>query len=80
MNDKEEIKLVAGFLASALDIEDSMSESVYGGFLKRETWPANLSDGDFRLIKENLFILIEETKEHQKTFLNLKNNLNENVE
>lgn len=80
MNNNKEVKLVAGFLASALDIEDSMSENVYGPFLKRETWPANLSDGDFRLIKESLFILIEETKEHQKTFSNLKNNLNGNIE
>ncbi len=75
----EEVKLVAGFLASALDIEDKMSESVYGEFLKRETWPANLDEGAFKSIKEFLFILIGETKEHEKIFLNLKNNLNGNV-
>lgn len=80
MNNNKEVKLVAGFLESALDIEDKMSESVYGKFLKQEAWPANLDEGVFRSIKELLFILIRETKEHEKIFLNLKNNLNGNVE
>ena len=75
----EEIKLVAGFLESALDIEDKMSESVYGEFLNRKVWPANLEDSAFELIKERLFILIKETEDHKKIFLNLKNNLNGNV-
>ena len=70
MNQKE-IKIIAGFLASALDIEDDMSRSVYGDFLNRKNWPVSLDADAFEEIKNLLMILIEETEEHTKRFLNL---------
>ena len=68
---QKEIKIIAGFLASALDIEDDMSRSVYGDFLNRKNWPVSLDADAFEEIKNLLMILIEETEEHKKRFLNL---------
>ncbi|MBI2038512.1 MAG: hypothetical protein HYT19_01140 [Candidatus Nealsonbacteria bacterium] len=68
-----EVKIIAGFLASALDIEDDMSESVYGEYLNRETWPADLEEKVFDMIKNLVAILIEETEGHKKSFSGLKN-------
>lgn len=72
-NGSGEVKIIAGFLASALDIEDDMSKSVYGEYLDRETWPADLDDRAFEMIKNLVTVLIEETEGHKKAFLGLKN-------
>lgn len=74
---ENETKVIAGFLASALDIEDNMSKEVYSEFLDRGSWPKQLSDDCFQEIKSLLDILIKDTEEHKKMFLNLKNQSNE---
>lgn len=74
-NHSDEVKIIAGFLASSLDIEDDMSDSVYGEYLSRETWPANLDERVFDMIKNLIMILIEETKEHKRAFLELENKI-----
>ena len=73
-SEEKDVETIAGFIASALDMEDKMSESVYGEFLKREIWPAGLGDEEFRAIKEFLTILMQETEAHKKAFLNLQKN------
>jgi len=72
-NNLKEVKIIAGFLVSALDIEDDMSDSVYGEYLSRETWPDNLDEEVFEMIKNLLTTLIEETEGHKKAFLELAN-------
>ena len=74
--DSSEVKVIAGFLASALDIEDTMSLKVYGDFLDRQSWPANLTEEAFQTIRNFLTTLIQDTEAHKKTFLELKNKLN----
>ncbi|OGZ22797.1 MAG: hypothetical protein A3A08_01310 [Candidatus Nealsonbacteria bacterium RIFCSPLOWO2_01_FULL_41_9] len=72
-NNSSEVKIIAGFLASALDIEDDMSTSVYGEYLSRETWPVDLDEKVFKMITNLVTVLIEETEGHKKAFLGLKN-------
>lgn len=72
-NSSSEVKIIGGFLSSALDIEDDMSTSVYGEYLNRETWPADLDEKVFEMIKNLVTVLIEETEGHKKAFLGLKN-------
>ena len=74
-----EVKVIAGFLASALDIEDTMSLSVYGDLLDRQSWPANLTEETFQNIRNFLTTLIQDTEAHKKAFLELKNKLNNNA-
>ena len=70
-NNVSEVKIIAGFLASALDIEDDMSMDVYGEYLDRETWPVDLDEKVFEMIKNLVAVLIEETEGHKKSFLEL---------
>jgi len=74
-----EVKVIAGFLASALDIEDTMSLNVYGDLLDRQSWPANLTEETFQNIRNFLTTLIQDTEAHKKAFLELKNKLNNNA-
>jgi len=74
-NDKINHDLIAGFLASALDLEDKMSGNVYGEYLKRVIWPPDLEEEEFEIIKEYLNVLIQETEQHKKAFLSLQNKL-----
>ena len=66
------LPVIANYLASAFDIEDQMSQEIYGPFLESRNWPVGLSDDAFRAIVEQLNILIKETKEHKEQFLALK--------
>jgi rubrerythrin len=70
-SEKEKVKVIADFLATALDIEDKMSGEVYGTFLKRERWPPRLEDQTFQNIKKFLTALIEDTERHRQIFSNL---------
>lgn len=72
---EEKVKLVGGFLASAIDMEDKMSRDVYGEFLNRESWPALMDEETFKNIRDLLNILIQETDQHRKTFSELLNKL-----
>jgi len=68
-------KIIGGFLDIALDVEDQMSEDVYGEFLKKSAWPENLEKEVFQAVKTSLMILIKETEEHRAIFLELKEKL-----
>jgi len=74
--DKKETKIIAGFLTSALDVEDDMSINFYEEFLNRQIWPTNLTDDVFEIIKKIILILIEETEGHKKIFLKLMEKIN----
>lgn len=64
--------IVAGYLVSALQMEDHISREVYGVYLERSTWPASLSDEVFAEIQKLLTILIEETDRHREAFHSLQ--------
>ena len=66
---------LAGVLASALDMEEQMSHSVYREYLNRRLWPANLSDESFGQIKEMLTILLNETAKHERMITTLRTRL-----
>ena len=76
--DKGEIKIIAGFLASSLEIEDDMSSELYGEFLNREIWPSNLSEEIFQVVKKFLTTVIQETEGHKKLFSNLLKEIKNN--
>lgn len=75
MANKKDIEVITGFLEAALDIEDQMSRDVYGEFLKRKAWPANLEKEVFEALTSSLMLLIRETEEHRLRFLALKKKL-----
>jgi uncharacterized membrane protein YheB (UPF0754 family) len=66
---------IAGVLASALDMEDQMSHSVYRDYLNRRLWPAHLSDETFGQIKEMLTTLLNETAKHERMITTLRTRL-----
>ncbi|MBI4101683.1 MAG: hypothetical protein HY443_01825 [Candidatus Nealsonbacteria bacterium] len=72
MADKKSVETITGFLDLALEIEDEMSKSVYGAYLKRKAWPSDLSDEAFEAITNSLMILINETEDHRLRFRQLK--------
>jgi hypothetical protein len=57
---------MAGFLASALNMEDQISGGVYEDYMRPENWPGGLSDGVFGQIKSRLTTLIRDTKRHRE--------------
>ena len=59
-------KTVAGFLASALEMEEKVSNSVYRDYLDPANWPADLERDVFRKIKKHLTVLIQDTEKHKK--------------
>ena len=59
-------KMLAGFLASALDIEDQINTSVYQDYLKPDNWPNNIEPEIFKTITQYLSVLIEDTRKHRK--------------
>jgi hypothetical protein len=64
-------KILAGYLASALDMEDRVSNSIYRDYLLRENWPKNLKPEIFQNIRQYLNVLIEDTEKHRKTILSI---------
>lgn len=64
-------KTLAGFLASALDMEELISNSVYRDYLDPANWPVDLKPDVFQKIKKNLNVLIQDTKKHRKILLAL---------
>ena len=67
------LQKTADYLNSALDLEDQMGGEVYGQYLKKEAWPKQLDEAGFLELKQLLDILIEETEEHKREFLTMKN-------
>jgi hypothetical protein len=64
-------KTLANFLASALEMEDEISNSVYKDYMDARNWPKNLKPDIFESIKRHLNILIEDTQRHRKIILEL---------
>lgn len=62
-------KTVANFLASALDMEDRVSNSVYRDYMDEKYWPKNLKPEIFKNIQEYLTILIKDTEKHRNIIL-----------
>ena len=59
-------KTVAGYLVSALDMEEQIANGVYGDYLDPKSWPAGLSAESLEKIKAYLTTLIEDTEKHIK--------------
>jgi Mg2+ and Co2+ transporter CorA len=59
-------KTIGGILASALDMEDQISQGVYEDYLDRSKWPSQFDEGVFQDIRERLTTLVEDTKKHRK--------------
>lgn len=62
---------LAGFLASALDMEDEISNEVYKDYMDPDNWPAGMDLNVFQEIRKRLIILIEDTRRHRKTISGL---------
>jgi hypothetical protein len=56
---------LAGFLASALDMEDEISNSVYKDYMDLDNWPAGIDLNVFQEIRKHLTVLIEDTRRHR---------------
>jgi hypothetical protein len=68
--------IIAGYIASALDIEDQVVEGIYTDYVKREAWPASMKEEAFQSIRTYLEILIKDSARHKKTVLSLQDRLN----
>jgi len=75
MMENKNRKIISGYLASALDLEDQMSIDIYGEFLDKNAWPADLDEKVFEKIKQLLGVVISETEMHKKVFLELQKKL-----
>ncbi len=62
---------LANFLASALDMEDEISSSIYKDYVRAENWPKNLKPEAFQSIRQYLDVLIEDTQRHRKIIAEL---------
>ncbi len=65
---------LAGFLASALDMEDEISNSVYKDYMDPDNWPAGMDLNVFQEIRKHLTTLIEDTRRHSKIICELIEN------
>ena len=74
--DERNIKTVAGFLASALELEDKITNSSYQDYLNRSAWPDRLEESAFRKIQGYLTTLITDTEQHTKDFISLQEKFN----
>lgn len=58
-------KTIAGYLASAMDMEDEISNGVYQDYMDLDKWPAGIELDVFQEIRKHLITLIEDTKRHR---------------
>ena len=58
-------KTIAGYLASAMDMEDEISNGVYQDYMDLDKWPAGIELDVFQEIRKHLITLIEDTKRHK---------------
>jgi len=70
----KKVKILAGFLAEAIDMEDEVSNSVYKDYMDAKNWPKNVKPEIFQNIKQHLNVLIEDTRKHRKIILELMQN------
>jgi hypothetical protein len=66
-----EVKMLAGYLATSLDMEDKVNNSIYKDYLDKKNWPKNLKSEIFQNIRQYLNVLIEDTQEHRKIIAGL---------
>ncbi len=59
-------KTIAGYLASAMDMEDEISNGVYKDYMDLDNWPAGIDLDVFQEIRKHLTTLIEDTRRHRK--------------
>jgi hypothetical protein len=64
--DGDSPKTLAGFLSSALSMEDQVSDSVYRDYLDPANWPIDLRPDVFQTITKHLTVLIEDSNKHGK--------------
>jgi hypothetical protein len=63
--------ILAGFFASALDMEEVFSNSVYKDYINVKNWPEGLKLKVFQNIRQCLNTLIEDTQKHKKIIMEL---------
>lgn len=71
-------KILAGYIASALDTEDRVVESIYVDYMKRDAWPVTMKEEAMQSIWAMLGILLEDTQKHKRILLSLQNELGDN--
>jgi len=63
---------IAGILASALDMEDQISHSVYHDYLDRARWPGRMNEEVFQNIRSILMTLLKDTQRHKNILVGLQ--------
>lgn len=63
--------LLSDYISLALDFEDRLGQKVYGEYLKRDTWPASLSNEAFLLLSKEISKLIADTASHKNNLEHL---------
>lgn len=58
-------KIIAGYLASAMDLEDEVSDSIYREYMEPARWPPGIDMDVFQEIQKYLTTLIEDTERHR---------------
>jgi hypothetical protein len=58
-------KIIAGYLASAMDLEDEVSDSIYREYMEPARWPPDIDMDVFQEIQKYLTTLIEDTERHR---------------
>ncbi len=58
-------KIIAGYLASAMDMEDEISNGVYRDYMDPARWPPGIDMDVFQEIQKYLTTLIEDTERHR---------------
>jgi len=74
-SDNEQIEFIGNYILAAMDIEDKILESTYFDYLDRNKWPEELNKKAFSSIIKLLKLLIDETREHHRMFLDLQNKM-----
>ena len=64
-------KILAGFLTSAIDMEDEISNSIYKDYMDAKNWPKNIKPEIFQNIRQYLNVLIADTRKHREIILGL---------
>ena len=71
-------KTLGGYLASALNMEDAISNGIYLDYLNPKNWPEGIAPEVFEKIRTRLTVLIEDTKKHRRIIAGLLKNYGEN--
>ena len=61
-----------GYISSAIDMEEGFTRSVYHDYMEHENWPDGLNEETLEKVRSYLQILIKDTQNHKKRFVELK--------